>query len=130
MGEQVNKYCSVSIGPNIAFVIVSFARDQAISNFTDIKEGIRSAIRHSTTNLGLDHVRVTVIIPPGCAPTWQAYLKAGGALSQLKFEFYNVNIAFECATASNFFTFYEKCVVQAMCLRHGVTWIGSLSQRG
>ena len=128
MSTVFNSFCSISSGPNIAFIVVSFTSDQLYTTPEDIFNGVRQAIRHAVTDLGLDHTRVTFLIPPGVSPSWKHFFGLRAKLGHLKFEFPSNGIALECVPTANFMSMADRFTAQCMCLSLGVTWCAPLSR--
>ena len=126
--DAINQFCSVTSGPNIAFVVVSFTCTELATNSEEILLCVRKAIRHSNDTFGFDSVRVTVLLPPGVHPSWRYFIDIRTKLAHLRFEFPDNRLFVECATTSNFLTALESTVVRLLCLALGVTWMGPLSQ--
>ena len=128
MSEPFNAHCSISQGPNLAFVVVSFTANEAKSSPETLFFDVRQAVREAIKKMGLDFVRLTFLIPPGVHPSWALFWILRTKLNHLRFEFPSNKIDVECAPTTNFMSFSDRMVAQCMCFSLGITWCSPISR--
>ena len=125
MAIPLNKFCTSAPGSDVAFIVVSFSRQQAVHQADAIYTAVCDAIEHSKAAYGFQRIRITLMAPPGPVPFWRVLWEARAKLQQLRTAFKGTQLAFEVVTTDpTGLSITDRGVAQCLCIALGVSWGG------
>ena len=125
MSIPLNKFCTAAPGSDVAFIVVSFSRQQAVHQADAIYTAVSDAIEHSKAAYGFHHIRITLMVPPGPVPFWRVLWEARAKLQQLRAAFEATQLTFEVVTTDTTgLSITDRGVAQCLCIALGVRWGG------
>lgn len=128
MSIPINKFCSAAPGSGVAFIVVSFSRQQAINQADDIYTALCEAIEHSKAAYGFQGIQITLMAPPGPVSFWKVFREARVKLHQIRAAFEGTHLTFHVvSTATTGISITDRGVAQCLCIALGITWNGVLA---